>query len=143
MASEEKKLKHIDITQSVISRMAQNSFMLKGWTVTLVAALLALSSAIEERITVILIGLLPAITFWILDGYFLWQERLFRSVYNEIINKEEDKIDFFMNPQDYTGGNRTWFRAIFSKTLMIFYGAVIIALISMIIFLICNQPAGQ
>ena len=35
----DKKLKHLELVQSVINRMASNSFMLKGWAVTLVAGI--------------------------------------------------------------------------------------------------------
>lgn len=35
----ESKLKHIDIVQSTITRMAQNSFSIKGWTITILVGL--------------------------------------------------------------------------------------------------------
>ena len=38
------KLKHLEFIQGIITRMANNSFMLKGWAVTLVAGIFALSS---------------------------------------------------------------------------------------------------
>ena len=38
------KLKHLEFIQGVINRMGQNSFLIKGWTVTLVAALFALAA---------------------------------------------------------------------------------------------------
>ena len=34
--------KEIDLIQGCINRMAQNSFLIKGWTVTLFAVILAL-----------------------------------------------------------------------------------------------------
>ena len=37
----EKKLKHLEFIQEIINRMARNSFMLKGWTVILVGAIVA------------------------------------------------------------------------------------------------------
>jgi len=33
----ENKVKHLEMIQAVIARMATNSFMFKGWAVTLVA----------------------------------------------------------------------------------------------------------
>ena len=36
------KLKHLEFIQRVINRMASNLFFLRGWTVTLIAALFAL-----------------------------------------------------------------------------------------------------
>ena len=40
----ENKLKHLEFIQTVINRMAGNCFLLKGWAITLVAALFALSA---------------------------------------------------------------------------------------------------
>lgn len=45
----EKKLKHLEMIQAVINRMANNSFMLKGWTVTLVAGIFALASKDADK----------------------------------------------------------------------------------------------
>ena len=39
----EKKLKHLEFIQSIITRMASNSFLLKGWAITIVSALIAIS----------------------------------------------------------------------------------------------------
>jgi len=36
-------MKEIDLVQNCISRMAQYSFIVKGWTISMVAALLALT----------------------------------------------------------------------------------------------------
>jgi len=40
---------HLEMIQAVVARLAQNSFALKGWSVTLVAACLALGA--KERST--------------------------------------------------------------------------------------------
>jgi hypothetical protein len=40
----ESKLKHLELVQGVINRMAGNSFILKGWSVTLTSALFALAA---------------------------------------------------------------------------------------------------
>ena len=36
----EKKIKHLEMIQAVIVRMGNNSFLLKGWSVTLISAYL-------------------------------------------------------------------------------------------------------
>ena len=41
--SEESWVSHLGFIQGVITRMAQNSYLLKGWDATLVAAIFALS----------------------------------------------------------------------------------------------------
>lgn len=125
--AQEAKFKHLDFIQGVINRMGANSFQVKAWTVTLVSALFALASSkdAEGKLELICVAFLPVILFWILDGYFLWQERLFREVYKEVAAKKEEVIDFVMNPMPYIGGRNTWISSIFSKTLNVFYGALV------------------
>lgn len=133
----EKKLKHLEFLQGIINRMANCSFLLKGWSVILVAALLALSSATQEKISLISISFVPIIVFWILDGYYLWQERLFRSVYNAVRTKDEDEIDFEMNPMAFIGKGKgnTWLSTIFSKTIFLFYLSLIITMTAVAVYL--------
>lgn len=44
------KVNHLEMIQGVISRMASNSFALKGWAVTLVAGIFALSSKDADKL---------------------------------------------------------------------------------------------
>jgi hypothetical protein len=131
----ENKLKHLEMIQGIVNRLANNSFLLKGWSVMIVTALLVLSAAIQEKMALMCIAFLPLIVFWILDGYFLRQERLFREIYKHVIKKEEEKIDFVMNPKDFIGGRNTWIKTIFSKTLLVFYGALIITMVAVVVYL--------
>ena len=79
----ETKIAHLQMIQAVITRMAENSFMAKGWTVTLVTALFALAAVDANRFFVY-VAYLPAVMFWALDAYFLRQERLFRKLYDQV-----------------------------------------------------------
>ncbi len=55
--------------------------------------------------------------FWGLDGYFLWQERLFRALYDHVRVLAEDQVDFSMDVSSFkTGRARTWPGAMFSRT---------------------------
>ena len=116
----ESKHKHLEFIQTVISRMAGNSFFLKGWTVTLVAALFALSSKDANR-SYILVAYLPVVVFWALDGYFLYQERLFRSLYDHVRQLGEAKIDFSMDRRRFRSARNSWLGSMFSTTLLLFY----------------------
>lgn len=49
----EKKFKHLDLIQGIINRMASNSFMLKGWAVTLMVGIFALASKDTDKDTFI------------------------------------------------------------------------------------------
>jgi hypothetical protein len=120
----EKKIKHIEMTQSIVSRMASNSFLLKGWCVTLVSALLALASK-DSNTKFILVAYFPVMMFWILDSYFLWQERLFRKLYDKVRVTDEGAIDFSMNTSTLVEQTAPWARVAFSITLVLFYGTMI------------------
>lgn len=132
----ENKHKHLEMIQGVINRMAQCSFMLKGWSVTLVAALLALSVATSQKIALISVSFIPLIVFWILDGYYLWQERLFRAVYNRVRELDENNIDFSMDTSSFVGGHNTWISTIKSTTIRIFYLSLLITMIAVVAFLL-------
>ena len=103
----EAKLKHLELIQGVVNRMAFNSFMLKGWSVVLVSAVLVLVSR-QGGGRWALIGLFPALIFWGLDGYFLRQERLYRALYDHVRLLASDEIDFSMRTDAFTGSQLTW-----------------------------------
>ena len=122
----EKKVAHLQLIQGVINRMASNSFQVKGWSVVLVSALLALASKDAPRVLVYL-AFLPVVVFWPLDAYFLWQERLFRRLYDSVRALNEDAIDFAMNTDVAGRDVPTWLGAMFSITLVVFHGMLIAA----------------
>ena len=125
MDSGPNKVKHLEIIQAVIERMAGNLFLLKGWAITLIAALFAVSAQGSNK-SFFLIAYIPAIVFWGLDGYFLSHERRFRSLYDEVRKKNEDQIDFSMDIRPFAAEDRnSWLAATFSVTLFLYYGAVI------------------
>ena len=72
----ENKIKHLELIQGVINRMAGNSFALKGWAVTLIAGIFALASKDADKIY-FLVAYIPITVFWGLDSYYLLQERLY------------------------------------------------------------------
>ena len=123
----EAKFKHLEFIQGVVNRLASDSFRMKGWAVALVAALFVLLAR-QGRIEFVPIVVFPVIVFWGLDGYFVWQERLFRALYDHVRRVREADIDFSMDVGPFrTGWRRTWLGATFSRTLISFYGALTIA----------------
>ena len=72
----DRKLKHLEFIQGTINRLSTNSFLLKGWSVVLVAALFALSAK-DADIKFVYLALFPAVVFWGLDGYFVLMERVY------------------------------------------------------------------
>jgi len=124
----ERKLKHLDFIQSVIARMAHNSFLLKGWAVTLVGALFALSQKdISSGITVI--AILLTMMFWFLDAFYLSKEHLFRLHYDNVRLKEPDEIDFSMTPTQTDSSYTNLVVKLTSPTQMYFYGVLVLIIV--------------
>ena len=108
--------------QGVINRMASNSFMLKGWAVTLVAGIFALAAKDADKLYFI-ISYVPIFVFWGLDAFYLRQERLYRRLYDKVRNQAEAEIDFSMNANlpEFICVKTTYGDVLFSKTELWFY----------------------
>jgi hypothetical protein len=124
----ESKLKHLEFIQSVINRMASNSFFIKGWSLTLVSAVLVLAAKDGDP-AVVPVAYVPVLVFWFLDAYFLRQEKIFRKMYDEVRTKAEQDIDFDLNPYRFADAVDGYFKVFFSITLRFFHGALLIVVI--------------
>ena len=124
--------KHLALVQGVVNRLAGNFFALKGWSVTLVSALLALASKDADP-WLVAIALLPTLTFWGLDGYFLAQERLFRELYARLIDPNEQVPVLSMATEPFTAAK--WASAAFSRTLLLFHGAILATVLGVLVYL--------
>ncbi len=119
---------HLEMIQGVINRLAQNSFTLKGWSVVIVSALFALAAKGSD-FSFIFLAFFPAFSFWILDGYFLQQERLFRALYDHVRKKDDNEIDYSMNVSVVMDKVNSWFSVMFSRTILIFHGIIILSIV--------------
>ncbi len=127
------KLKHMDLIQSIITRMANNSFLLKGWAVTLLSGIFALAWN-QESIWHFILAYIPVVMFWFLDSYYLQQERLYRGLYDKVRQTDEKDINFSMKAPLVTENKKyRYVKVLFSKTEAGFY---IPLLIIITIFLI-------
>ena len=120
---EAERRKHLEFLQSIITRMNTNSFQIKGWSVTIVSALLALYASTKE-LDLILLGMLPALVFWLLDAYYLTQERKYVGLYNDVAGVPEQKTTvklFSMNTSAYEGGRYAYWGVLWSQTIWTLY----------------------
>ena len=125
------KHKHLEFLQTAINRMSGNLFLLKGWTISLIAALFALAAKDSSPYFAAL-AYFPLFVFWTLDGYFLSQERCFRALYNHVRALEESQIDFSMDTRPFRSEYRnTWPGAMFSRTLLVYYVFLAMILLSL------------
>lgn len=129
----EKKQKHLEMIQGIINRMSGNSFALKGWSVTLISGIFALSEKNGIKCDYLAIYI-PAVLFWCLDSYYLYKERQYRALYNHVITLDDNMINFKMDiPISF---NRSeYFSSFLSFTEIGFYIPLII-LTSIVIFFI-------
>jgi hypothetical protein len=124
-SSADERLKHLEFFQAVISRLANDSFYMKGWALTVAGAFYGFAvKGTNWRVAAI--GLMPVVVFWGLDAYFLRQERLFRSLYDQVRQHNPAVEPFSMNAAAYATGVASWGRILFSRTLAPFYGPVFI-----------------
>jgi len=132
----EAKLKHLGMVQDVVNRMASNSFLLKGWSLTLTSALIALSVNNENPLFV-MVALVPCLMFWGLNGYFLRQERLLRRLYDEVRARQPEEIDFSMKwSRDAEEKEASWLGVCFSGTLLAFHGVIMLLVFLTVLSLI-------
>ncbi|MFK8298853.1 hypothetical protein ACI76O_10785 [Capnocytophaga cynodegmi] len=101
--------------------MATNSFIIKGWSVTIIAGLFALPENIDKIF--IIIAILSTLIFAFLDAYYLQLERKYRQLYNEVIEKQDGEIDFSMNIQKY---KIPFCCVLFSKIIMVYWLVIIL-----------------
>lgn len=133
------QVKHLELIQGVISRMAGNSALLKGWSVTLAAALIGLAAGKDAKVQYALLGLLPPIFFAILDAFYLRQERLFRKLYDRIRKMPQAQWDtdpFTMDTSVVTGVDN-WFQTIFAKVVILPHGLVLLVVAGIVILWHC------
>jgi hypothetical protein len=125
----EEKRQHLEFIQNAITRMNTNSFQIKGISITLVSALLAIYVS-KPNVLFIFIGIIPTFIFWLLDAYYLQQERKFRGIYDDVIGKTTNNtiLDYHMPLNKYTEGKYNFFRVMTSTTIILIYLPIIIFL---------------
>lgn len=135
--------KEIDLIQSCINRMAQNSFIVKGWFISLIAVILTL---LPEKFNINYlygISFIISFCFWYLDAFFLKTERLYRFKYQWVITERLKNDNYFYDLNPYN--RNMWYdkngnipsepniiQVMFSKTLLVIYLPIIILIIILI-----------
>lgn len=134
-------VKHLEFIQAVITRMSTNSFQLKGWSIAVYSALLALFAGSGGNTLFLCMTIVPTLLFWLLDTYYLQQERKFRGIYNDVadLSNESTKTNvrpFEMPIQKYTGGEYSYWNVMWSKTVWPLYVTMIgLSVLCMVLFL--------
>ena len=138
--------KEIDLVQGCITRMANCSFYLKGWYISLI--ILAMTLLIGQNCKISIIGIflfVITVVFWGLDAFYLKTETLYRWKYEWIIKERiKNNTDFLydLNPRnkamwlDVDKKNDCFMKFVFSKTLIPLYGVVWVISSGILIYVI-------
>lgn len=86
---------YLQMMQSNIERMANNSANCKTWLVTLIAGFMAISSGLDELHWWLLLSIVPTGMFWYLDGLYLSLERQMRNRQRDLQNKKSLDNDVY------------------------------------------------
>jgi hypothetical protein len=76
------RIKHLEMIQTVIARLGNDAFLVKGWSITVTTVLFGLAINTKRPLLAV-VAVLPSFAFWILDTYYLRAERLFRELYEQ------------------------------------------------------------
>jgi hypothetical protein len=132
--------KHLDYLQSVITRMNTNSFQIKSFTVTIIAAMLAIFAS-TQKIVFIAISSIPTIMFWFIDTYYLQLERKYRGIYNDVIGitNTRNVETYDMSLEKYKGNGYSYSEVLFSKTIAPLYVITFLIIVTSSIILLINK----
>jgi hypothetical protein len=128
----EDQRKHLDYVQDIVSRMSTDSFLIKGWAITVAAAVYGFA-ADHSSWRVAAVGLLPAIVFWGLDAYYLWHERLFRALYDAVRVADSTVEAYSMNIKPFKTKDCSWWGVGWSRTVWPIYALIVLAGVLLIV----------
>ncbi len=126
------KRKHLEFIQGVINRLSSNTFLFKGWSVTIIVAVFsAMITTGNYELVWVLLG--SIIVFWSIDAYYLMLERAYRSLYDDVVNSATRVTAYSMNIKKYIG-LRMWLRSLTRPVLLMFYGSILLVVLFVIFF---------
>ena len=139
MEKQENKIKHLEMVENIIERMSKNSFQLKAWAMTLVTVVGALGAKEADK-RFMLLAFVPIIGFWLLDAFYVQQERRYKALYRSVCEKKEEDIDFNLNTRNITftsdeAKRICFFNCLRSTSVSLFYGVLTVTLIVLVAIL--------
>ena len=123
------KATHLGFIQGTINRMAGNSFLCKGWAITLFSALLAFLFSAESPCAFRVLGIITAVivVFWWLDSWYLRMERLFRRLYDQVRVEEEEEDPYSMSLSPFMDLEPCVLRLMFSCGMWPVYVVILVS----------------
>ena len=129
------RIKHLEMIQGVIARLANEAALIRGWALTVSSAIF-LFAAQSLNPLVAGVGLLPVFAFWGLNAYYLQAERQYRCLYDRVRKGDSSVPLFSMNARGEVVD--TWLRTVWSVTLSPFYGVIVVVGAVLIVAGLCK-----
>lgn len=149
----QQRIAHLEMIQSVITRLSNEGFLVKGWAITVTGAFLGFAIT-SESWALSLASVIPTTAFWYLDGTFLRAERLFRAMHSHVQRSTGQVQPFDMAATapgfvavaavDPGGGIDSLQMALRRPAISVLYGSLICAAIAIaaILALTSNTDTG-
>ena len=141
MSSNMEIIEHLKLIQGVINRMAQVSFMIKGWTLTISIVLLGFAVGSSEGAFGFL-GLIPIVLFWGLDAYYLKQEHLYRKLYSKVREQDVNVPSYSMDTTLFETEIESWWATLKRPTLIFLYLILALMMIAVSLAIILTTKGG-
>lgn len=141
MSSNIEIIEHLKLIQGVINRMAQVSFIIKGWTLTISVAVLGFTVSSSEGAIGIL-GLIPIVLFWGLDAYYLKQERLYRKLYTKVREQDAKIPSYSMDTTLFDTEIGSWWATLKRPTLIYLHLILVLMMIAISLTVILTTKGG-
>ncbi|WP_436951490.1 hypothetical protein [Staphylococcus xylosus] len=118
------KIKHLEMVQNIINRIANHKPQYKGWFITLIIAInvFAISKITDKQLFLVFI---VTLCFWTVTSYYLYLERLYIELYKDI--RRGNKEDFDMEISDYKSTSE-FFKGFISLSHLIYYIIMVLCL---------------
>ncbi|BCB90073.1 hypothetical protein [Phytohabitans suffuscus] len=121
---------HLEMIQSVISRISSQATTVKGWCVTIVAALLGYGASTAAPLTTVIAVYVVAV-FAVLDGYYLSLERAYRVLYRDVVTGARSSLGLDV-PRP---GTRAILAALRSPAIVLLYGTSLVTTTCLMLYL--------
>lgn len=132
------RVKHLEMLQTVISRVAGQGATLKNYCLTLTTALCGFGITLQRPV-VALLSLLPITIFALLDAQYLRLERRFRGLFDTVRTADWGVPPTF-EISSVSAPNASYWAALSSWSIAVFYGPLAVAVL--IVVLIARQIDG-
>lgn len=142
------RTKHLELIQGVISRLATNSFLIKGWALTS-AGVFAGFTVETGNALLGAVSVLLTIAFWGLDTSFLRSERLFRALFDRVRIGDKNYPPFYMSATSpgfvavARRNDKSWGRVVRRPTLSVFYGSIAVATLLVVLIVWRGVSTGE